>query len=1231
MGNSAKVAIAILFVLVSGYGCGGGCGGCSGMTPIPGGFPSAKRHPNAGQVRVTSTALTTLEADPAGLVSSFLGGGPLTFAVPSSCGGSPAAICCPGGTPQPNCGPINIDLGVHPGDQGKRLELVPKPSGNVNGELDVTVRAELKTTMDLPIDAFGLTCGIKIDTTKGTTYKDIEIVVPVMLTQDGVTGTTGILSGDVKVNRLETEDVAITGNILCQGINLGAGFLTGFLTTTIQDQIKSQLSTAGCKTCPSGNVAECGSPFAVSCDTNMRCLEADAKTCVQETGIAGRMPAVSLFAGFSPGTTGALDLYEVIGGYSTTNNTGASLGMLGGMEPAGAPRDRCGPPATEPSSAAIPQSVFFQGNTRPDTGDKFDIGIGIHKSQLAQFAFAGYDGGLLCLTVGKRVSNMLNTDTIGLLSRSLTKLVDTSSPVAVGLRPQSPPEIVLGKNTFVDDGMGNMSVGEPLLDLTFKAMEIDFFAAVDDQYIRVFTVVSDVHLPIGLQVTAAGQLSPVLGDTAMAFTNVSVKNSEAVTESPADLANLFPSLLGLVLPQLSGALPSISLPALGPLNLKVQSITAVPTTVGGTTNDFLAIYTNLATAPVAIAPVETRATLTAIDEPDAAIMNSPRRWTGQRPPAVTLELGTASRAAVEYSLRTDHGAWSAWSTNEKPTIAPRTFWLQGTHTVEVRARELDTPETIDPTPEVLTFDIGVPANQIAPFHGAPGQAGCGCATSRPDAGSLAGAVLVFGMIVLPIGRLRRRARRAVKRAMKLGPIIWIAAVACLPGCSCSSNPCGDATCLPGDVDHGALGKFTSIAGDADRVMVATYDKGLGDLVAVDATDPTNLVLVAVDGFAVDGAVPTHDPAGYRGGIEDAGPDVGAHTSIAMANGLARIAYQDRDNKALKFAYEAKGGKWTSYTVDPGTGEAVGEMISMTVDSTGTPIIAYLAVGNDDGTGHRQTELRVARGTMQTPHASSDWSTHVVATGAGTCAGLCEGTTCATATTGEQCVTPTTDCTTACSSTQVCSAGTCLAKVADPITSDLPTGNGLFPNALVLGDGRVAIVYYDRNNRALVIAVEGSAGSGTYTPTTLDTVTPGDRGMWADAIVDPANSTVHVAYQEALGDQLLYTTWTNGTISPPEVVDDGERPGDRTHPVGAAAAIYLVNGTPTIAYQDGLVSDVDVATRAGATWTMTPLATGPLLDGFSIGATTAHGSKPYLAWEQFVPANVPPGGLIVQTH
>ena len=1230
--HSNWLVVAVAFFAMS---CsGGGCGGCGSLEPIPGGFPAGKRHANAGQIRMASSALSKLEMDPATLVGTLLGTGtgPVTFNIPGSCGADPQ-ICCVNGMVTPACGPLNVDLTMHPGDDA-RLVLAPQTNAST---LDVTVRMRLKTAMNVPIHET-IACDLAIDTTKGS-KPDVEMILPIGFQEDAMAGTTRIVPGTVTINRLEAADITLSGSIACTLAGFGVGLLLSTLESTIANQIQSAITSQTCKKCPSGNVAECGSPFATACTNNV-CEE--GSQCLQELGLDGRMPAVSLFGGFSPGTTGALDLYEVAGGYATTNNSGVALGLLGGMEPGGTPRDRCGPAATEPAPVAAAQSEFFQGNTRPDTGAPFDVAIGIHKSQLAQFAFAGYDGGLLCLTIGHSTVSQLTTDTISLLSRSLGHLnADGAAPMAVGLRPQAPPTITLGKNTFMDNGMGMMKLTDPLLDIAFKAMEIDFFAAVDDQYIRVFTVVADVDLPVGLQVSGMGQLVPVLGDVSHAFTNLTVKNSEAVTETPAALAAAFPAILNLVLPQLSNGLPAVSLPALGPLKLSVTAITAVPTSVGGTTNDFLAIFANLVPAATP-RPAHATAEIASVDEPDASVYRDALQWQHAKPPAITLALG-GSEPDLEWSIRIDDGLWSAWTRSARPTISSQTFWLAGIHKLEIRARVQDRPETLDDAPITLEVPLGPTVATVrsgpASFHGAPGQAGCTCATGASSRDALPFA-LAIGMLLFPV-RLRRRVarlttplRRLARGVLRLGPVAILAAIACLPGCSCSSAPCGSAACVPGDLDHGAIGRWTSIAGDENRVLVATYDQGLGDLVAVDVTDPANPKPTAVDGIP-DGVTPTHDPSSYRKGVEDAGPDVGAWTSIALVNHVGEIAYQDRDGKALKFAYETAPGEWTSYVVDaPSGAEDIGSYASLAIDGSGHPAIAYLAVGVDDGMGHRNTELRLARAAVTTP-GMSDWHTAPVpvAVAPGTCAGLCSaGTTCAApATAGdpESCLAATSDCTTACSTTQVCHAGACLTTVADPTVSDLPTGTGLFASLVVLPDGRLAIAYYDRANRALVLAVETGAGANQFTEVTLDAVTPGDRGMWASAIVG-GDGTVHVAYQEALGDQLMYTTW-NGNPGVPEVVDDGQRTGDRTHPVGAAAAIYLVNGAPSIAYQDGLLSDVVVASKSGAAWAQSAIATGPLLDGFSIAVTTAHGGQTYIAWDELDPANSPPNSLKVETE
>jgi hypothetical protein len=722
-----------------------------------------------------------------------------------------------------------------------------------------------------------------------------------------------------------------------------------------------------------------------------------------------------------------------------------------------------------------------------------------------------------------------------------------------------------------------------------------------------------------------GQLTPVLGDTAGAFTNITVKNNEAITESPAELAALFPTLLELVLPQLSGGLSPISLPELGGLALSVTSVTSVDF------DQFLAIYANLMPAAMARpVPVDTTVEIVSVEEPADAVARDIKQWAAHKPATVTLALG-GSAHDLEFSYRLNDGTWSAWSTSKRQTLSRNVFWLPGVHKLDVRSRRVGHPETIDLEPTRIDLPMGtgnalpVKAARNAGFHGQAGEAGCSCETSSGGNGALF--ALVIGLVVLPLRRAKRAMRTLAKQALRLGPIVWLVVLALLPGCSCGSNPCGDKDCIAGEVEMGAIGRWTSIAADSQRVMVATYDQGLGDLVAVDATDPANLKYVAVDG--VPDVPATYEPGTYRGGIEDAGPNVGAWTSIGVHGGLGRIAYQDRDEGTLKFAFEFKEGSWNRYTVDSGD-EEIGAYASLALDSDGRPAIAYLALGIDDGAGHRVTELRIARAADSTPDSEGEWTKSKIASAPGSCGGLCGSMTCvvgAAATDPQECVAPTSDCSSACADTEACVAGACREVVEEPTLLAPPAGTGLWVSLVVLPDGRLAAAYYDQVKRALTLAVEDGKNTSTFTETILDGDRAGaDRGMWSSAAVG-TDGTVHVAYQDALGDQLMYTTW-NGAPGTPEIVDDGQRPGDRTHPVGAAASMYLSGGTPTIAYQDGMVSDVYVATKGG-TWTLTAVAPGPLLDGFSIGATAGHGT-PVLAWGTMDPALSPPTTLTVRS-
>ena len=278
-------------------------------------------------------------------------------------------------------------------------------------------------------------------------------------------------------------------------------------------------------------------------------------------------------------------------------------------------------------------------------------------------------------------------------------------------------------------------------------------------------------------------------------------------------------------------------------------------------------------------------------------------------------------------------------------------------------------------------------------------------------------------------------------------------------------------------------------------------------------------------------------------------------------------------------------------------------------ATGHPAIAYLAVGVDDGTGHRDTELRLARARARASRGASrlddlddrDGARHV----RGPVRQRPAVRRVATATDPETCVTPPTDCTPRAATTQVCVAGACRRHRRPIRRLDLPPGGtGLYVSLrrAARRPARRGLLRHRRSARSCS-RVESGAGTSTFTETMLDGATPGDRGMWARAVVG-GDGTIHIAYQDALGDELHVHDVANGAPGTPEVVDDGTRTGDRTHPVGARRrdlprqrhARDRVPGRP------GPPTSY-VATRTGADLDhrrRSPPAR--LLDGFSIAAT-----------------------------
>ena len=475
---------------------------------------------------------------------------------------------------------------------------------------------------------------------------------------------------------------------------------------------------------------------------------------------------------------------------------------------------------------------------------------------------------------------------------------------------------------------------------------------------------------------------------------------------------------------------------------------------------------------------------------------------------------------------------------------------------------------------------------IAPFHGAPGEAGCTCNT---QGGPSSGGLVLIGIVGLALGNRRawrRRLRRVLRvRLVSMG-LLWLGgsiAMSLQPGCDCGNHSekscdtamdCGPDFCMAGELpqclDHtcqcsedlvpGRIGPYSHVAAGADgSIWVSAYAQSYGDLV-VAQVQPGRVPDTAwewVDGVPADGAVIAPGSA-FRGGIMESGPDVGMYTSIAVnPTGVPMVTYFDRDTSSLKFAAKV-GGAWQLHVVDAGNSvggelgtQLVGMYTSLTLRSDdGRPGVAYLAHVTDASGEH--AEVRYAAAQVPMPTKASDWQTWVVDT-----APVPAGTT---------------------------------------NIYPLPEGLGLFIDSARLPNQAPVVAYYDRTSGELKLAKFDPSLGQFSTPKVLEGGTGNDAG-WSPTVAVAADGTVNVAYVNAQHDDLKFITDKPNAVA--EVVDDGYRivgqsvdglPKPEYHFVGDDASLQLPGGGPMVAYQDSTTQELLLATRGtDGTWTHVSVA------------------------------------------
>jgi hypothetical protein len=569
-------------------GCDGGCdsGGCAG-TPYPANAPSVTR---GAQVRLTPQAFDFLEGAVEPLLGDLLGDTGTTFCVPE---GSNPTLC--NARTCPSTGETGCELSLSIDDV--QIEAI-EPNrvqasvvlGGLNQETDF-LELDLATAVSCilrlgTVNDAGIPASINASFSVDPATRDVKLNL-----------NPSDIQIDFNALDIDIDPVSILDFLACEGIDLVLGL--DFLRDAIFDGIAGPLGE-GISAATSGLLCV-GCTSTTDCPSGSECLTdptdeerslcyvgGDTAQCVaRPLGFEDVIDIGQLLSGTIPGLEAELAFQIKAHDYADVVEDGFSLGMKLG---AYADKAACVPPAPVPTPLEVPRSVLLQGNLGP-TGQPFHLGLGLSKAGLDEALWGVYNSGTLCLSAGSSLSDLLSTQTIGLLMPSLRDLTGPSvAPVYLQLVPSKPPTAIIGAGT-IDPDSGEII--DPLLTLEVKDLSIDFYAFAHERYVRVMRITSDLRVPLGLNPTEEGLLI-VLGDLTQAFQNVRVSESELLKETPDSLAGLIPQLVGIALPLLGDSLFSpIEIPEFQGFTLDLENSVLQ----GIENNSMLGIFALLALAP----------------------------------------------------------------------------------------------------------------------------------------------------------------------------------------------------------------------------------------------------------------------------------------------------------------------------------------------------------------------------------------------------------------------------------------------------------------------------------------------------------------------------------------------------------------------------------------------------------------------------------------------------------
>ena len=756
---------AVWLLSISFVACSGSinCSGCvpGGIQELSNGFSPELKLDQAAQVRLTRSGLDRLESKFTDLLSAYQAmscGGPDDIECPANYNSncdmtrnvcvdattgdklpligfeiereeSGGAIICRDNLNDPNRRECAAWLNL------ESLSVSPQPSNL----LKATVSARVLTSpLPVRLDSLSMDCIVTLDSeASGAPEQEFELDITIDEWMSNTATPTRQLALEVTdlAANIATDDLRIeydpvhgsTGDrLLCAVGNIGAiknllvDRLIGELTSTIDDALQEALAQS------------CGRPSDPSCPGDSRCNSSgfceddnSGRLIPQFIGLEGRTD----LAQSVDGTSGNLDLSFVVGGSSSVDMTGINISIYGGLdfEQVG---DSCVMstihPALRPNAEnPIPfpdedkVDLDWDGTAESD----FMIGVGVSQPVLDQAGWMLHESGLLCQEITSKDSSFINTGSLSVLMPSLRQLTRadrvtdsrlsrfSTHPARVVLQPTSETRIRIGSGRT--SGMATSPVlEEPLLSLELNGLKIYFSALVDERWVHLMTIQVDLSIPLGLMVTPNNEVEFIIGDIENAISNVRVENYKILAETEADLIGAIPSLLSLIVPQLTQALElPLALPPsseLGGFDLDVLGTRGVEDNQGGYSH--LGIYANFDFDKTAVTNIsrqaETRVRMLGQYLPGSEEMDAALDDEMQRPSvAFQMEEFSPDGQALEYQYRIDGQLWSPFFHSSRFELDSPELLVQGVHVIEFRARLRGNYRSLDPSP--VGFEVRI--------------------------------------------------------------------------------------------------------------------------------------------------------------------------------------------------------------------------------------------------------------------------------------------------------------------------------------------------------------------------------------------------------------------------------------------------------------------------------------------------------------------------------------------